>query len=171
MLVIAFHDDAGRGTHDVTVTVSGEGDPATDLRFVGACSATIDGDPEAACRWNLEPLTLTPHLDRVGVGRLIDVYAYRTTDIADVAAFDLRISERYTELCEVFGEYYAGPYTCAELGSPWVVEVVTYRSDVPAEADALVDGALVTDELQAIVDECRTLQCPTTRYVVRLAPR
>jgi hypothetical protein len=102
---------------------------------------------------------------------MIDLYAYRATDLAAVAEFDLRISERYTALCEAFGEYYAGPYACPELGSPWIVEVATYGTNVPDDADALVEAAEIPDELQMIVDECRTLQCRTTRYVVRLVPR
>jgi hypothetical protein len=123
-------------------------------------------------RWQLEPLTFTPFLDRVSSERLVDLYAYRPTDVEAILEFDRRISDRYACLCADRGEYYAGPFGSSALGPEWIVEVSTYASDDPTVVDEELGAAPLGDELQAIVDECRGLQNrETIRYQLRMIPR
>ena len=125
-----------------------------------------------AGRWRLEPLTFSPFLDRVSSERLVDLSAYRPKDMNAMLEFDRRISERYARLCaEQLGEYYAGPFGCSALGPEWIVEVSTYASDDPSVVDDPATATQIGEELQAIVDECRSgMNRETLRYTIRMTP-
>ena len=168
---LSFYADAS-GTHNVEVASQGSGGLPLDLRFLSSATASLTSDSSAISRWSLTALTTTPHLDRVTSERLIDLYAYRPLDMTAMVAFDRRISEPYARLCAENGEFYAGPFACSALGDDWIVEVATYNFDDPAQVERMLDDAVETPELLAIMDECRLLQNrESTRYSVRLIPK
>jgi hypothetical protein len=147
-------------THAVRLETHGPTDPAVTefLSPIRHARVLLNDPDELLAGWHFAQAVASPLSEQLTAHRLIHVSAYHPHDFAEILDFDRSINERYASYCATIGEYYAGTFHCAQLGTTWLTEIAWFDVATAQEADSLLDGQVPPQAVAEIIDECRRLQ-------------
>ena len=167
---------AGRGSYEVSVDARPDGMAlAGDLPFLSAEVRCDSAGASADLQLQLAEAApnAVPAAEALARGRVLLLYLYHPRDEATMLRFDRRINAAYTDFHDAHGEHYAGVFRPLGLpGAGWLAELSSFDADTREEAEGLIPPGALTEEIEAIIKECRELQDTNrSRYAVWLTPR
>jgi len=170
-ITISFSTQEGWGTHAAACERLTVADPNVDDIVGSLRSAAFGAVPDASFTLRLEYAVPSPIADQAVLDGLVDLCWFRAVDLERIVEFDRRITARYTEFCSTIGEHYMGSFVCPALGADVIAELAWHDDPDFATADARSEVAVIPDDVQQIIAECRELQQrEEPRYAIRFTP-